>query len=171
MRAIPLTERVPHRINRFLLPYETRIITVHPHPFRIIPSLVTATGGLLAAVTIGPLTQANRVLELIIWLLVAMLLAQLALTVAHRSTRYVVVTSARLFICSGLLASDITFSTPLEFIRDIRLTRSFAGRLYGYGTLVLPSQHVAIDYVPYPEQLYLEILGLLFSEGRISDES
>lgn len=160
MRRIPNADAMPGHINRFLLPHERQVIAVRQHPARLIPPLGTAIGGLLAAVAVGPVVQGNGSLELTVWLLVGILIAQLALVATNWSTRYLVVTSSRLFLYSGLLTYGVTFSLPLENIGDIRLTRSSAGRLYGYGTLVFESAHRAIDYVPYPEQLYLEILQL-----------
>jgi hypothetical protein len=41
--------------------------------------------------------------------------------------------------------------------------------MLGYGTFYLPSgnrKHVLMDYVPYPEQLYLEISGLVFGSDE-----
>lgn len=171
MRLSPRSDSVPVRVNRLLLPYERNVITVHLHPARIIPPLVTALGALLAAVAVGPLAQGDATLELIIFLFVVILCVQLARAAADWLVGYVVITSSRLFKCGGVLTSDVTLNVPLETMRDIRLTRSVAGRLYGYGTLVLPSQHLTIDYVPYPEQIYLEILGLVFrGEGDYSPE-
>jgi hypothetical protein len=164
VRLAPNTDTVPARVNKFLLPHERQVISVHQHPARIIPPLIAATGGLLAAIVINPVVKGNRVLEVVIWLLVAILIAQLARTVFDWLSRYLVVTSFRLFIICGFLAPGITWSAPLERIQDIRLTRSGGDRLYGYGTLVMDSEHLAIDYVPYPEQFYLEILGLLFKD-------
>ena len=171
MRITPSTDGPPARVDRFLLPHERQVITVRQHPARIIPPLVTATGGLLSAIVINPVVKGNGALEVVIWLLVAILIAQLARTVFDWQSRYLVVTSSRLFIICGFLAPDITWSAPLENIKDIRLKRSAGDRLYGSGTLVMDSEHLAIDYVPYPEQLYLEILGLLFrrDEGEIPE--
>jgi hypothetical protein len=171
VRLTPNTDNVPPQVNRFLLPHERQVISVRQHPARIIPSLVTAMGGLLAAVVIGPVVKGNGALEAAIWLLVVILVAQLALTILDWLSRYLVVTSSRVLIVSGFLAPEITWSAPLARIQDIRLTRSIGDRLYGSGTLVFPSEHVAIDYVPYPEQLYLEITGLLFRENPGDDQT
>jgi hypothetical protein len=169
VRLILSPDSAPDRINRFLLPEERRVISVRQHPARLLPPLGTAIGGLLAAVAVGPVVQGNRSLELTVGLLVGTLIAQLALVAANWSTRYLVVTSRRVFLYSGLFTYGITFSLPLENIQDIRLTRSYAGRLYGYGTFVFESAHRAIDYVPYPEQLYLEIAQLFVKNTHPPD--
>ena len=177
MRIIQSNDKVPSRVNKFLLPHERPVVIVRLHPARIIPPLATAMGGLLAAVVIGPVVQGNGALEVTILLLVTILMARLALAVMDWFFRYLVITKTRLCICCGLLGPNIALSSPLALIRDIRLTRSIGGRLseywkpYGYGTLVLESEHLAIDYVPYPEQIYLELLGLLFREEDHGDDS
>jgi len=56
---------------------------------------------------------------------------------------------------------------PLVKVTDMTFQRSFLGRLFGYGTFILESagQDQAlstVDYIPYPEQLYLEVCSLIF---------
>jgi hypothetical protein len=57
--------------------------------------------------------------------------------------------------------------------------RSFGGRLLGYGEIIVESagQNQALDrveYIPYPEQLYLLVCGMLFpsssEDAETSDE-
>jgi Bacterial PH domain len=162
VRITPNTDGVPPRVNILLLPHERQVISVHQHPARIIPSLVTATGGLLAAVVVTPVVKGNDALEAVIWLLVVILMAQVARAVLDWLSYYLVVTSSRVLIISGFRSPEVTWSAPLANIQDITLRRSIGDRIYGSGTLVFPSEHLAIDYIPYPEQLYLEITGLLF---------
>jgi hypothetical protein len=57
---------------------------------------------------------------------------------------------------------------PLAKVTDMSFQRSAMGRIFGYGEFILESagQDQAlnrVDYLPYPEQLYLEVCGL-FSE-------
>ena len=56
---------------------------------------------------------------------------------------------------------------PMTKVTDIALERPFLGRMIGYGTFVLESagQDQAlreVEYMPYPEQLYLEISSMIF---------
>ena len=53
----------------------------------------------------------------------------------------------------------------------LTLQRTVLGRLFGYGTLIVTSasRHQPfrkVRYLPYPEQPYLEISGLLRQEGQ-----
>ena len=55
---------------------------------------------------------------------------------------------------------------PPEPIRHYR--SAAAGRIFGYGAFRIgpdgPDQLV-VDYIPYPEQLYLEVHGILYPDG------
>ena len=59
---------------------------------------------------------------------------------------------------------------PLSKVTDMSFQRSFGGRILGYGELIVESagQNQALDrvpYIPYPEQLYLLVCGILFPAG------
>jgi hypothetical protein len=63
---------------------------------------------------------------------------------------------------------------PLTKVTDMRFERSPAGRLFGFGTFIVESagQEQAlhtIDHLPYPEQLYIEVCGLIFGEDKGDD--
>jgi len=52
-------------------------------------------------------------------------------------------------------------------VTDMTFRQSFPGRIFGYGTFILESagQDQALSnvpFIPYPEQLYLEVCELLF---------
>ena len=79
---------------------------------------------------------------------------------------YFVVTSQRMLLTSGLVTRKVAMM-PLVKVTDMSFQRNFQGRLLGYGTFILESagQDQAlriVDHLPYPEQLYLEVCGLIF---------
>lgn len=147
---------MPAAVNRYLLPHERQVITVRVHPARLIPPLVTVTGGLFLAFALSPVMRGNMLLG--VWLIMLLLILYLARAVLDWFTTYFVVTTVRLFMCGG---SGITSQWLMADIKDVRLTRTLGGRILGYGTIIIESAHIAIDSLPYPEQLYLEILGML----------
>ena len=66
----------------------------------------------------------------------------------------------------GVLTRKVAMM-PLTKVTDMSFQRSFAGRLLGFGEFIVESagQDQAlrnIDHIPYPEQLYLEVCGMLF---------
>jgi hypothetical protein len=63
---------------------------------------------------------------------------------------------------------------PLTKVNDMSFQRSTLGRILGYGQFIVESaaQDQAlkiVDYLPYPEQLYLEVCGLIF-KGKDEDD-
>ena len=73
-------------------------------------------------------------------------------------------------LIGGLLRRTAA-ATPLDQVTGLTLQRTVAGRLLGYGTLIVisPSRRQAfrkVRYLPYPQQLYLEISGRLRPEEQ-----
>lgn len=170
MRLVPDTDTVPNAVNKYLLPYEHQVITVRRHPAILLPPMAMATGGLLAAVAVIPLMQGNVSLELTVWLLTGILWAQLLWAAARWPQLYFLVTAKRVIFASGLFTTKMT-QMPLEDVKRMTFRRSFGGRMLGYGTFLFESAgrpHTIVGYLPYPDQLYLEVSGLVFP-GRKYD--
>jgi hypothetical protein len=58
---------------------------------------------------------------------------------------------------------------PLTKVTDMSFQRTALGQLLGYGEFIVESagQDQALSHVtflPYPEQLYLEVCGLIFKD-------
>jgi Bacterial PH domain len=114
-------------------------------------------------------------LLLVIWGLVAFVWIQLIWASLNWLTDYFVVTNSRLLLISGALSRSVII-TPLTAIHDLSFYRPLSGRLLGYGTFVVERAEQGpsvIEYLPYPEQLYLEICGIIFagsSDGGVENE-
>ena len=118
MRLAPKSDAVPASVNKYLLPHERQVISVHQHP----------------AVLIRP------IFEVLIGLAIA-----------------------------GWVSTHKVNMMPLAKVTDMSFQRSAMGRLLGYGEFIVESagQNQAlrnVDRLPYPEQLYLEVCGLIFKE-------
>ena len=90
------------------------------------------------------------------------------LSVARYRVAVFVVTSQRLLLVTGFVTRDI-LTIPLTKVVQLGLRRSFMGRLLGYGQFVLDGADARygirnVNFLPYPEQLYLEVMGLIFQE-------
>lgn len=155
-RVIP--RGTPALVMRHLAPQEVRVVTVRMHPSVLIPPLILGIGGLLAAIAVVPVVRGDAALELVIWVFAGVLLWQCGQAAWRWFSEYIVITALRVFICSS---SGVTASSRLNEVNDVRVMRSMAGKLLGFGTLVFDSAHLAIDNVPYPEQVYAEIYSLL----------
>ena len=124
-------------------------------------------GGLvLAAVLTEVIGRHSGYALLAIWLAWLVLLIYLLVRIVEWFENYFVVTSQRMLLTSGLVTRKVAMM-PLVKVTDMSFQRNFQGRLLGYGTFILESagQDQAlrvVDHLPYPEQLYLEVCGLIF---------
>jgi uncharacterized membrane protein YdbT with pleckstrin-like domain len=169
MRLVPNTDTVPASVNRYLLPHERQVITVHQHPAVLIRPIFEVLIGLAIA---GWLTttfaKANGTAVLVIWILWGLVFLRLVIKVVEWGETYFVVTSQRFLLATGLLTRKVNMM-PLSKVTDMSFQRSTMGRILGYGEFILESagQDQAlnkVDHLPYPEQLYLEVCGLIFKD-------
>jgi len=147
---------------RYLLPNEHEVVAVRYHPVILAKPAALAAGGLILALSITALAPALTW----VWLGWAILLARLLWALLQWYVDFFVVTSKRFLVISGVFSRKIAMM-PLVRVTDMTFERSFLGRMLGYGTFILESagqiQGINIvDYLPWPEQLYLEVCSLLF---------
>jgi membrane protein YdbS with pleckstrin-like domain len=173
-RLIP-NETVPASVYKHLLPHERQVITVRFHPAVLIRPVAEVLGGLaLAGLLSTTVARGNGVVMLIIWIAWLILVGRLLYKVWEWLEDYFVVTSQRLLLATGILTRNINMM-PLSKVTDMSFKRSTMGRLLGYGEFIVESagQDQAlrrVDHLPYPEQLYLEVCGLIFKDKGDSDD-
>ena len=169
MRLVPTSDTVPASVNRYLLPHERQVITVHQHPAILIKPIFWVLVGLAVAGWLSTsVASGNGVVLLLIWGLWGILVVYLLVKVFEWSVTYFVVTSQRFVLATGIVTRKVNMM-PLAKVTDMSFQRSPMGRLLGYGEFILESagQDQAlsnVDYLPYPEQLYLEVCGLIFKD-------
>jgi len=167
MRLVTPGDTAPATVNKYLLPYERRIITVRKHPAILIKPVALVVGGLILAGVLSEfIGRHSGIALLVIWVAWLALLAYLVVQAIEWSVNYFVVTSSRMLETSGILTRKVAMM-PMTKVTDMSFKQSVQGRMLGYGTFDLESagQDQAlrtIDYVPYPEQLYLEVCQELF---------
>jgi uncharacterized membrane protein YdbT with pleckstrin-like domain len=167
MRLVPDTDTVPSVVNRYLLPHEHQVITVRRHPAVLIKPIAVALAGLaIAAVISTTIARHNGTAVAAVWILWGVLLLWLVYKVVEWSMDYFIVTSRRMLLATGVFTRKVAMM-PLVKVTDMSFQRSALGRLLGYGEFILESagQDQAlrvVDHLPYPEQLYLEVCGLIF---------
>jgi uncharacterized membrane protein YdbT with pleckstrin-like domain len=175
MRLAPNTDTVPASVNRYLLPHERQVISVHQHPAVLIGPIFWVLLGLaIAGWLSNSVAHGNTAVILVIWILWAILLLRLAWKILEWSLTYFVITSQRLLLSQGFLIRRVDMM-PLAKVTDMSFNRSARGQILGYGEFVVESagQDQAlrhIEYLPYPEQLYLEVCGLIFKDKEESPD-
>lgn len=174
MRQAQNTDRVPASVNKYLLPHERQVISVHEHPAVLIgPIFLVLVGLALAGWLSNAATHGNSTAILAIWAAWGVLLLWFGLKVWDWGVHHFVVTSQRLILVSGVILRRVNM-VPLTKVTDMRFERSTWGRALGYGEFVVESagQDQAmrnIRFIPYPEQLYLEVCGLIFKDRPDED--
>jgi membrane protein YdbS with pleckstrin-like domain len=167
MRQVsPAQSGLPRSVDRYLLPDERSVITVRMHPAALAGPLVLACAALVAARKLADRSPRPD----IVWggyLLVPLYVLR---CLAAWPVSYLTVTDKRMVLTGGLLIRTAAFM-PLGKVTGLTLQRTVLGRLLGYGTLIVTaaSRRQAfrkVRYLPYPEQLYLEISALLPQEEQ-----
>ena len=78
MRLAPNTDTVPVSVNRYLLPHERQVISVHQHPAVLIRPVVEILIGLaIVGWVSSSIAHGNNTVILVIWTLWALLLLRL----------------------------------------------------------------------------------------------
>jgi uncharacterized membrane protein YdbT with pleckstrin-like domain len=176
MRLAPNTDTVPASVNRYLLPHERQVISVHEHPAVLIgPIALVLLGLAIAGFLSNTVTHGNSTAILIIWGAWVLLLLWFAFKVWDWSVNYFVVTSHRLILAKGFVVRKIGM-LPLTKVTDMSFQRTTIGRILGYGEFIVESagQDQAlrnVKFIPYPEQLYLEVCGLIFKDEEQSADA
>ena len=174
IRVVP-NETVPAAVYRVLLPHERQVITVRFHPAVLIGPAAVVLGGLaIAGLLSTTIARDNGTAMLVIWLVWAVLVFRLVVKFLNWFVDYFVITSKRLLSATGLFTRTINMM-PLTKVTDMRFERTATGRLLGYGKFIVESagQEQAlqtVNFLPYPEQLYLEVCGLIFKDKGDSDD-
>lgn len=174
LRVVP-NETVPATVYKHLLPHERSVITVRFHPAVLIRPVAEVLGGLaIAGLLSTTIAHSNGTVLLVIWLAWLVLVLRLLVKVWEWLENYFVVTSQRLLLATGILTRTVNMM-PLGKVTDMSFRRSTMGRILGYGEFIVESagQDQAlrrVDHLPYPEQLYLEVCGLIFKDKGDTDD-
>ena len=175
MRLAPNTDTVPASVNKYLLPHERQVISVHQHPAVLIRPIFEVLLGLaIAGWLSNSAAHGNGTAILVIWILWGLLLLRLVWKVVDWSLNYFVITSQRLLLSKGFPTRKVNMM-PLAKVTDMSFQRSAMGQILCYGEFIVESagQDQAlrnVDHLPYPEQLYLEVCGLIFKDKEESPD-
>ncbi|SEG86867.1 PH domain-containing protein [Thermomonospora echinospora] len=148
-------------VDKYLMSYEAHVIAVRRHPAVLLQPVAETLGGLLVAALVH--TYTGLALLWIPWLL---LVGRLVWKLIVWSMEFFLVTEHRVMMVSGVLNRKVAMM-PLGKVEDIKLDRSPVGRVLGYGEFIIESAGDKqalrnVTYMPYPEQLYVEISSMVF---------
>ncbi|MER7352103.1 MULTISPECIES: PH domain-containing protein [Nonomuraea] len=176
MRLVTHGDSAPSSVNRYLLPHEHQVIMVRRHPAVLLRPVAEVFGGLIVAGLLSKFfgDQGGGTALVVVWWLWLLLLIRFVWKVAEWSVDYFVVTSKRMLLTTGLITRKVAMM-PLQKVTDMSFQRSLLGRMLGYGEFILESagQDQAlstVEYIPYPETLYLEVCQMLFPSKDEGDD-
>jgi uncharacterized membrane protein YdbT with pleckstrin-like domain len=175
MGPSPQADNVPASVNKYLLPHERQVITVHQHPAVLIKPIFFLLAGLaLAGWVSASVSHGNKDVIIAVWVLWGILLLWTIGKIVDWAVNYFVVTSQRMLLAQGILVKKVNMM-PLTKVTDMSFQRTALGQLLGYGEFIVESagQDQALShvtYLPYPEQLYLEVCGLIFKDKEESPD-
>jgi hypothetical protein len=163
----PNFDRVPPTVERHLLPHERHVLTVRFHPAVLLAPFAAAGGGLIAASVLSFLNLSGDALA-ITWSAWGLVMLHALWRAARWLEEYFVVTPQRVLVIRGYLTRDV-LTVPVSAAAEFRFRRSFLGRLLGYGQFTFEGGAAdwgirTVSFLPYPEQLYLEVMGLIFKD-------
>jgi uncharacterized membrane protein YdbT with pleckstrin-like domain len=168
IRVAP-NQTVPASVYKHLLPHERQVITTRFHPAVLVRPVAEVLGGLAVAGLVSTtIAHGNGIVILIVWLAWLVLVGRMLISIFLWLENHFVVTSQRILLSTGLFTRTVNMM-PLAKVTDMSFRRSAMGRILGYGEFVVESAGLdqalrRIDHLPYPEQLYLEVCGLIFKD-------
>ncbi|TMR29125.1 PH domain-containing protein [Actinomadura geliboluensis] len=156
-------------VDKYLMSYEGRVIAVRRHPAVLLPPAAIVVAGLIACGAASAWTGIGW-----LWALWLLAVGYLAWKVLAWSMEFFLVTEHRVMVVKGVLNRDVVMM-PLSKVTDITLNRSMVGRLFGYGEFRTESAGQkqwlkSVNFMPYPEQLYLEVSSVIFGTTDASPD-
>jgi len=159
---------LPSRVvGEYLMPTENVVLSVRMHPVAIIRPVIVIVVGLIGAVFVGAIAPPTfSGIVALTWALWGVIFLWQSWDLITWWRRYFVVTENRLMLITNLLVVDIGMM-PLAKVTDMRFHQTTFGRVFAYGEFIVESagQDQALSRVqpvPYPSQMYQEILALIF---------
>jgi uncharacterized membrane protein YdbT with pleckstrin-like domain len=158
----------PREIDEYLLPTERRVIRVRQH-WAVMMRHLTETALFLLLVVVGQrLLQGNVILDNAAFYLGLVAVLRFTVLTVLWWTERIVITDKRVMLAEGIIVHNVGMM-PLSKVTDLTFRRSFGGRLFGYGTLIVESAGQIqalnkISYMPRPEEIYEALSELVFGE-------
>jgi len=166
------------------LPREHLVAAVRQHAAVLLVPAAEALGSVVVALIVGGALANSLSLKVIIWVPAIFLVLQALWATVNWSAFYFVVTTERVLLIRGF-GGRVVEMTPLIDLRNMRFEhisdspwwtnyRAFSALPWpDYGAFYLGGggrSQKLFDYVPYPEQLFLLISGLLFPSSVDEEE-
>ncbi|WP_199433924.1 PH domain-containing protein [Qaidamihabitans albus] len=161
----------PRDPDEYLLDTERRVIRVRRHWACLIWDTFEAVALLAICVMISYiLPPAMWVLQNVLWYAALIVVLRFAYQVIEWWVERLVVTDKRFIMTTGVWTTKVLMM-PITKVTDLTYERTFWGRIFGYGTMVVESAGQIqalnrIGYLPRPEEFYDTISDLVFGDKQ-----
>ncbi|MFC5062078.1 PH domain-containing protein [Actinomycetospora atypica] len=160
----------PRDIDEYVLPTERRVIRFRRHWVFIVSEVVQAAVLMTILGVAAYVLPDGPVLDNMLWYAALLVLIKACYKVAEWWVEKVVMTDKRVMLAEGVFTHKVGMM-PLGKVTDLTFERSFTGRVFGFGTLVIESAGQIqalnkITYMPDPDEVYEAISELVFGEKR-----
>lgn len=156
--------------TKYLLPTERAVIDIRRHWAVLAGMTVQSVLLLVIGILIARWFSSVDFIQMVATYFVVFVVARWVWEVYQWYVERLIVTDKRLLLLTGIITRNVAIM-PLVKVTDLTFNRSAWGLMLGYGKFVVESagQDQAlsnIEYVPKPEQLYLQISELLFGGDK-----
>jgi membrane protein YdbS with pleckstrin-like domain len=156
--------------GRYLLPTERVEIQIRRHWAVLAGDTLQAILLLVVGVLLARVLSSVGFAEMVAVYFCLFVVARWVWRLVDWNHEVLIVTDKRLLLLTGIFSRKVAIM-PLVKVTDLTFYRSSTGLLLGYGKFIVESagQDQAlstIDYVPKPEQLYIQISSLLFGGDK-----
>jgi membrane protein YdbS with pleckstrin-like domain len=164
-----------HDPDQYLLPTERRVIRLRRHWSIVAWDVVEAVALVAIALIVAELLPTGAWLfQSIFWYAGVLVLVRFCYKLYEWWDETLVVTDKRFILITGVLTTRVAMM-PLTKVTDLTYERNAAGRLFGYGTIVVESAGQIqafnrIDHLPQPERIYDAISELIFGDSQAQSE-
>lgn len=156
--------------GRYLLPTERVEVQIRRHWAVLAGDTLQTILLLVVGVLLARVLSSVGFAEMVAVYFCVFVVARWAWKLVDWNHETLIVTDKRLLLLTGIFSRKVAIM-PLVKVTDLTFFRSSTGLLLGYGKFIVESagQDQAlseIDYVPQPEQLYIQISNLLFGGDK-----
>jgi membrane protein YdbS with pleckstrin-like domain len=156
--------------NKYLLPTERVEVEIRRHWAVLAADTLQAILLLVVGVLLARVLSSVGFAEMAAVYFCIFVVARWLWSLVDWSHETLIVTDKRLLLLTGIFSRKVAIM-PLVKVTDLTFYRSSTGLLLGYGKFIVESagQDQAlstIDFVPRPEQLYIQISSLLFGGDK-----
>lgn len=155
-------------LHRYLANDEQVVLEVRRHPAVLVSPVLAAFLAIVAGIVVGIFltpSSTHDLVDTVAGLVVLFFILRAGWRVWEWWADRIIVSDQRIFEISGVLTRTVA-SMPVGRVTDMTYKRTVAGRLLGFGEIIVESAGQeqglsSIDHIPHPDHFYRTITSLV----------